>query len=188
MLKDIGLIFVIETNFLSGSDNVYISSLLDCYFPDFLSPSFESEVPLIKRVFVMADGKGNLLSSKTLSKIKTAKSEFPRSFFSTYVVVCFDVDGIGGSTRKDNDLLIGRIQELGFLPVCFSKNIESVLEVPCPSLNKGQRAKVFSRGKKGYLKEERIRKRLLCTLEEALSNYDCSNFLSAISDLIKKHK
>ena len=138
-MKDIGLIFVIETNCLSGSDNVYISSLLDCYFPDFLSPSFESEVPLIKRVFVMADGKGNLLSGKTLSKIKTAKSEFPRSFFSTYVVVCFDVDGIGGSTRKDNDLLIERIEELGFLPVCFFKKHRIGFRSSLPKLKQGSK-------------------------------------------------
>lgn len=84
--------------------------------------------------------------------------------------------------------LLGVSKNSVFCRFASLKNIESVLEVPCPSLNKGQRAKVFSRGKKGYLKEERIRKRLLCTLEEALSNYDCSNFLSAISDLIKKHK
>lgn len=179
LTKFIQIIFVVETNKITKSDNAYITWLLKKSFSTYIDEDKSSDL-FIYYEFVYMDGKPNYQKTSVRTDIKSYISTFP--YGKTYVVYCVDIDTQG----KDDKELIDKIYEYtkdnDYYLVASYKEIEDVLKVNVAG-SKSERVKYFL---KHYPKSNSIdEKSLVIPYENIRGNIGKTNFNLVIADIIK---
>lgn len=182
--KTPAVLFVCETTPLAKTDNVYISALCDMFFHRLFQGAGGTFVSA-KREFIPVSSKSNIAIPDTVKKIERAKKLFfPAEIMVFYVVVCFDADSIGKAERQANEEIIHWCEAQGYIPLVFSKNVEQVLDVPHEEASKKERAGIFAKSNKKYLKEAPYVQAMSHPLSETLSGYHRSNFMLVLQSVL----
>ncbi|MBR1847439.1 MAG: hypothetical protein IJ787_06970 [Bacilli bacterium] len=138
-----------------------------------------------KREFIPVSSKSNIAAPATKNKIERAKKLFfPAESMVFYVIVCFDADSTSNSEKQINEGIIHWCEEHGYIPLVFSKNVEQVLGVPHEEASKKERAGIFAKTNKQYLKEAKYVDAMSCSLEQTLTGYHRSNFMPVLRRIL----
>lgn len=177
-MRYIQILFVVETNDLVKSDDLYYSWIMRSYYSDYISNQGFEDV-CIKYDFVHMDGKTNYDKRGVKSDINLKTQMFTDG--KTYVVYCFDYDKNSAQNAafinevaaycEDNDY---------YLAVCY-REIEDVLKIPSGK-SKAERVRLFAKKphKKGF-----INKRfLMVELSNIAHDYGRSNVCLIIDKII----
>lgn len=96
-MKEVQLLFVVETNQAAKTDDAYYLWILHNYFQRYISSKGLSGVKFYIN-FVYMDGKTNYNSKYATTQITNYKSEFVLG--PTEVIYCFDIDNYGNKNRQ----------------------------------------------------------------------------------------
>ena len=182
-MKNIQILFVVETNNIVKSDDLYYSWVMRNYYGDFVSNQGFDDIRITFN-FVHMDGKTNYKKDYVLKEIRSKTNMFFDG--KTYVVYCIDHDKVSAQ----NAAFIEEVSSYcknnnAHLVVCY-REIEDVLSVP-QGKSKSERVRLFA--KKPPKKDSIDRKRLSFDMNNLTHDYGRSNVCLVIDEIIlKSHK
>ena len=181
-MRYIQILFVVETNDLVKSDDLYYSWIMRSYYSEYISNQGFEDL-CIKYDFVHMDGKANYSKKRVILDIYSKTRMFTDG--DTYVVYCLDHD----KNSSQNASFINEVakycsQNNYYLAVCY-REIEDVLKIP-PGKSKAERVRLFAKRphKKGFI-DQRL---LKIELRNITHDYGRSNLCLVVDEIITKGK
>lgn len=182
-MKDIQVLFVVETNEFVKSDDAYYIWILKNYFNEYLLPSGHNGLR-IRYDFIYMSGKTNYCKKEVKSPIGNEIKAFKPN--KTYVVYCFDVD----NNTITNKTFLKEVKDYcnsnDYLISLANREIEEVLNVPNPNTSKHDRVIQFR--KKHPKKAEYDSNIFFVPLEHVCEKRGQTNFGLVIKDIIDLEK
>ena len=177
-VKEIQILFVVETNNVVKSDSAYIVWLLKKSFDDYIVPGRSDEL-FIHYDFVFMDGRQNYKKRSVKNDIKSKTALFYKK--KTHVVYCVDVDSQTIGDLQEIGEIRRYCEENGYHLVISYREIEDVVKAPSGS-SKHNRVKLFL---KNYPKKEYVDERCLCVpYEQVIGRVGTTNFNDVIRMII----
>lgn len=182
-MKYIQILFVVETNNIVKSDDLYYSWVMRNYYGDFVSNQGFDDIRITFN-FVHMDGKTNYKKDYVLKEIRSKTNMFVDG--KTYVVYCIDHDKVSAQNAAFiEEVSLYCKNNNAYLAVCY-REIEDVLSVP-QGKSKSERVRLFA--KKPPKKDFIDRKRLSFDMNNLTHDYGRSNVCLVIDEIIlKSHK
>ena len=182
-MKEAQILFVVETNPYTQSDNAYYSWILKNYFGSYFSPNGQNGIRFLYE-YIYMDGKTNYRSSPVRREISTRKGMFVRTG-RTHVAYCFDVDN---NTLPNRDFLFNAeayCAENGYSLSLAHPEIERVMRI---DKGKTKIEKVMLFRKANPKKNEFDRKAFFTPKEEVLSHVGTTNYGLVVQNVIESEE
>ena len=138
MINNNCLFIIVESDKKSKTDSIYINVIIEKFFKKYTS--------LVKIEYIYASGKGNLISSKIINRIKTKSREFNKC----ELLFVYDTDEYSTNQNdiKINNSITEYARKNNYNVAWFCKDIENVLLNKSIDNNKKlEEAKNFIRNK-----------------------------------------
>lgn len=180
-MKEIQILFVVETDSITKSDDVYYTFLMRTFFGAYLTRRNNKGL-FIQYRFVYMGGSGKYRSQSVLGDIKSLTAEFASR--PTYVVYCLDVDRLGHKDQSLLDTVIDWCERQGYHVSLVCPEIETMFHLK-GSADRKTTATYFARH---WPKAEDISKdRFFSSLVEAKTTRNKTNFGTVIEQIVKRY-
>ena len=179
-MQYIQILFVVETNNVVKSDDLYYSWVMRNYYGDFVSNQGFDDIRIAFN-FVHMDGKTNYNKKFVLDEIRSKTNMFVDG--KTYVVYCIDHD----KASTQNSAFIEEVSAYcksnnAYLIVCY-REIEDVLFVP-QGKSKSERVRLFV--KRPPKRSNVDIKNLNIKIESLSKSIGTTNFCLIIDEILLK--